>query len=249
MNKLTILLFVAFAFPQLSAAQDSIMDELKYEVNIVYPYISITKEKLNEAHTLIDLNANYKSSWVKKYLSVEVLTCYQGKERKAVSKNNTLSQEQKNNIKMADMGTDVSVRVQYMPDNTLTHNNIKEMNFSFSVTPENEAKYIGGQQQLKKYLKDSAIDKIPNGSFKGYDLAAIKFTINEDGKVIDAHIFQPMLRSSSKDKKTDELLLETISNMPSWKPAEYVNGLKTKQTFVLTVGNMENCLVHLLNID
>ncbi|MFT4667667.1 MAG: hypothetical protein ACI9XB_004640 [Gammaproteobacteria bacterium] len=54
--------------------------------------------------------------------------------------------------------------------------------------------------------------------------------------------------NSSIDENVNELLLETIQNMPCWKPAEYANGLKVKQEFVLTVGNMESCVVNLLNI-
>jgi TonB family protein len=76
-----------------------------------------------------------------------------------------------------------------------------------------------------------------------YNFVAIKFTIDEAGQIINAHIFQP-----SKDEDVDNLLLETICNMPNWKPAEYSNGKKVKQEFVLTVGNMENCMINLLNI-
>ncbi len=253
-NKLIVLLFIALAFPHPGSSQDSLTNELSYEVNRVYPHISITKEKLNEAHTLIDLNneANdlnlyYKSSWIREYISVEILTSYKGKIRKAVSKNDTLSQEQKDIMNMADVGTDISVKVQYIPENTLTHNDIKEIDFSFTVDPESEAKYPGGQQQLKQYLKEKAIDKIPDGSFKNYDLTAIKFTINEEGKIIDAHVFESEYQTY-KNEKIDKLLLETIRNMPCWKPAEYSNGIKVKQEFVLTVGNMENCVIPLLNI-
>jgi len=242
-NKLIIILFIALAFPHLGSSQDDLTNELKYEVNRIYPPISIAKEKLNEAQTLIDLNANYKSSWIREYISVEILTSNKGSLRRAVSKNDTLSQEQKDIMNMADLGLGISVVVQYIPENTLKHNDIKEINFTLIVNPENEAKYSGGQQKLKQYLKEKAIDKIHDTSFKNYDLAAIKFTINEEGQIIDAHVFE-----SSKDEKIDRLLLKTICNMPSWKPAEYSNGIKVKQEFVLTVGNMESCVINLLNI-
>lgn len=242
-NKLIALLFIALAFPHLCASQEGFTDELRFEVNRIYPYISITKEQLNEAHTLIDLNMRYQSSWIREYISVEIFASYKGSIRKAMSKNDTLSQEQKDIMNMADVGTGLSIKVQYMPENTLMHNDTKEITFTFTVNPESDAKYSGGQQQLKKYLKDNAIDKIPNDSFKEYDLAAVKFTIDEEGQIIDAHVF-----GTSKDEKIDELLLETICNMPDWKPAEYSNGTKVKQEFVLTVGNMENCMIPLLNI-
>ncbi len=246
-NKPIVLLFIALAFPYLGFSQDNLNNKLQYEVNRSYPSLSITKKQLNEARSLIDLNERYKPSWVREYISVEILTSQKEKTRKAVSKNDTLSQEQKDIMNMADVGADISVNIRYIPENTLKNNDAKELNFTFTVDPENDATFPGGQQQLKRYLKEKAIDKIPDGSFKNYDLAVVKFTINEEGHIVDAHIFGSEYQTS-KNEKIDKLLLETICNMPSWKPAEYSNGTKVKQEFVLTVGNMESCVIPLLNI-
>ena len=246
-NKLIVLLFITLFFPNPGASQDNLTNEPRFEVNRIYPYISITKEELNEANSLTDLNRHYKSSWIREYNSVEVLTSYKGKIIKSTGKNDALSQEQKNLMNMADAGADISVKVKYIPENTLTHNDPKEISFTLTVDPENEAEYPGGQQQLIKYLKEKAIDKIPGGSFKNYDLTAVKFTISENGEIMNAHVFDPGYQTS-KNEKINELLLEAICNMPPWKPAEYSNGIKVKQEFVFTVGNMENCVAHLLNI-
>jgi hypothetical protein len=242
-NTLLTLLFAAFIFPHFGAMQAPLENDLPYEVNQIYPYISITKTELKDARTLIDINKHYKSSWVKEYISVEILTTYQGKGRKSVSKNDILTQEQKDHINTADLATDISVKVLYFPDNTLKGKEIKEINFSFNPVPEKEATYFGGEEALKKYLQETAIYKIPNNRFENYDLAAVKFTIDEDGQIINVHLFQ------SKDEETDDLLLKAIRNMPKWQPATYENGTKGKQEFVLTVGNMENCVIHLLNIN
>ncbi|MEZ5040317.1 MAG: energy transducer TonB [Saprospiraceae bacterium] len=241
-NIVVTLIMVFLAFPYLGSSQDRSTDELSFEVNRSYPPISITKEKLKGAHTLLDLNEHYKSSWIRTYISVEILTSHKGKTRKAVSKNDMLTQEQKDNMYTADVDADISVNVQYLPENTLKNNDAKEINFTFSVNPESEASYTGGQQQLKKYLKEKAIEQIPGGSFVDYDLAAVKFTVDEEGRIIDPLVLLP------KDEKIDKLLLEAICNMPNWKPATHANGTKVKQEFVLTVGNMENCMVNLLNI-
>jgi len=246
-NKLITFICIAFAFFHLGFSQGDLTIEPEYEVNRIYPPLSITKEKLSDAYTLVDLNKYYKSSWIREYISVEVFTSYKGKTRTAMSKNGILSQEQKDIMNKADVGTEIAVKVRYIPENTLKHNDAKEIDFTFTVEPESEAKYPGGQQQLRQYLKEKAIDKIPDGSFKEWDLTAVKFTISEEGEIVNAHIFDSIYRAS-KNEKLDELLLEAIYNMPDWKPAEYANGLKVKQEFVLTVGNMESCLVNLLNI-
>lgn len=242
-NGLIALFFIPLTAFCFEASQHIPTNELPYEVNRVYPYLFITKEKLKEAHTLIDLNKRYPSSWIRTYLSVEILTSHNGKIQKARGKNAMLTEEQKKLMEMADAGTDIFVKVQYMPENTLKHNEPKEIKFKFLVEPENAATYFGGQQRLKQYLKEKAIDKIPNGSFKGFDLTTVKFTVNEEGKIIDAHVFWP-----SKNEKIDALLLEAIRYMPDWKPAIYADGTKVKQEFALTVGNHKNCIINLLNL-
>lgn len=236
-------IILTFIFPKFVAAQDINKSDLRFEVNRVYPYISITMEELKVARTLGDLNRHYKPSWVREYLSVEITTIQKGSIQSALSKSETLSQQQKALMKTADPGTEVSVNIQYIPENTLKQNDPKEIYFEFIVDPDAEATYYGGQDALNQYLKEKAINDIPNGSFVDYDLTAVKFTVNEDGEILNPHIFQ-----TSKNKEIDSLLLETIRNMPCWKPATYANGKKVKQEFVLTVGSMENCVINLLNI-
>ncbi len=242
-NRLIAVLFVALVFPLHASANDLFIDDLRFEVHRVYPYISISREELIMANTLSDLNRHYKTAWVKEYISVEVITSHHGDLRKARGKNDILTGEQKDMINRADTDTEISVEVRYIPDNTLKHNDIKEFKFSFTVDPDQEAKYIGGQQQLKQYIKATAIDKISDARFEKSALAAVKFTIDEDGRIIDAHVFE-----TSRDKDIDALLLETVRNMPNWEPAQYSNGKRVKQEFVLTVGNMESCVINLLSI-
>ncbi len=241
-RSITLVIAVLF-FSTLGFSQEAGSNALSYEVNRVYPYLSVTQEELKEATTLVDLNHRYKPSWVKEFISVEVAASCQGRIRQAIGKNDLLTLAQKAILNTADAGTDISVKVLYLPQNTLAHNDVKELEFTFTVNPESEAHYASGKAQLMQYLKENAIDKIPVGSFKGYDFAAIKFTITEEGEITNAHIFE-----SSKNEKIDALLQATISKMPCWEPATYADGTKVKQEFALAVGNMENCMVSLLNI-
>jgi len=241
--KLLSLIFIAFILPQEGISQDNSDFELSYEVNRVYPYISISKEQLKDAKTLIDLHSRYEASWVRKYISVETFTSHEGKIKKTLSKDDTISQAQKEMMNTADAGTDISVKVLYLPENTLTHNDVKEISFTFEVNPEKEASYSGGEQQLQEYLKKNAMDKISDSVFKRYQLTAVKFTVTENGQIIDAHVAH-----TSNDEATDKVLLETICNMPNWQPAEYTDGTKVKQDFVLMVGDKESCVINLLSV-
>ena len=253
-NNFVSMIFLLFALLPFGISQDSLSNDLHFEVNKVYPFVSISNEKLNEAQTLSDLHDGvnklghyYKSSWIREYISVEILTIHNGTTKKALSKNDTFTKEQKNNMMTAEPGTDILVKVKYIPENNLKHNEIKELDFSFTIDPVKDAAFVGGQQQLKQYLKEKAIEKIPAGSFKDYDLAAIQFTVNEDGEIVNAHVFESFYQTYDNEK-VNKLLLETIRDMPCWTPAEYANGDKAKQDFVLIVGNKENCIVNLLGV-
>ncbi len=215
-----------------------------YEINRALPYISINKKGLKEAKTLVNINRHYKPSWVKEFVAVEISATQNGQVKQVISKSDQLNSAQKKLMNTADVGSEITVTVKYIPDNTLKNNDVKKFNFGFTVQPESDAKYIGGKKALSRYLEKSAIAKVPNGTFKNYDLAMIKFDVNEKGKVINAKLF-----NSCSSPKIDELLLETIRQMPDWKPAEYANGQKVKQEFVLAVGNMANCMMHTFNFE
>lgn len=234
---LIVLLSIGCAFN--SFAQN----DLKFEINKVLPFISIQENKLDKINTLSDLNKRYPTSWVRQYISVEISAYKNGTQTKASGISDVLNQEQKELIRSADRSSDIAVSVMYLPKNSLKNNTVKQYDFRVTVMPDKNAIYAKGAEQLIQYLQKNSIVNIEAGSFMGYDLTAIKFTITEQGHVKDIQVAMP-----SKDTKIDEMLVAAISKMPSWKPAEFTNGLKVKQDFVLTIGNMENCMVNLLNI-
>jgi hypothetical protein len=232
-----VLLSVGCAFN--SFAQN----DLKFEINKVLPSISIQEGKLDKINTLTDLDKRYPTSWVKEYVSVEISAYKNGTQTKASGISDVLNQEQKELIRLADRSSDITVNVMYLPENSLKNNTLKQYDFKVAIMPDKNAIYSDGEEQLLQYLQKNSIVNIEAGSFTGYDLTAIKFTITEQGNISDIQVAMP-----SNDSKIDEMLVAAISKMPGWKPAEFSNGLKVKQDFVLTIGNMENCMVNLLNI-
>jgi len=237
-----LLLFAVFVSDN-AYGQDEVPTKLEYEIHKIYPFISITKGELLAAEKLEDLHKRYKSEWIKEYFSVEIFALKNGKEQSAFGKNNVLTKEQKALMASADTGTEIKVKVNYLPENNLKQNEPKLMEFEFSVLPEFAAQFPEEEINLKKYLKETAIDKMGKTVLKGYEMAAYIFTINESGEAVD-----PKIDWSSKDAGTDELMISTICNMPNWNPAQYDNGLKVKQEMVLLVGNMESCVAHLFTI-
>ncbi len=239
-----LLVLLAIAIPYFGMSQTASKNELTYGVYRNHPPISISKEQLLAAKTLLDLNKKYEAAWVKTYVSVEIQTTYKGEIRKAVSNDFNLSAEQIEVLNAADAGADIIVRVQYLPENTLKHNDIQELGFTFSVDPENQAEFPGGQLGLQQYLNEKLGNLFSTTHFGQYQLSVLKFTVDETGQVSSPNFFW-----KSGEEKADQLLMETISQMPRWKPAQYANGVAVKQEFVLTAGDMESCVVNLINID
>lgn len=240
---LLLILTIAVCFPQQSIAQDIIEDEFSYDVGIVYPALSVSREVIKDANTIMDINRHYKTTWVKEYYSVDVLTSQKGTVKKASGKSEVLTAKQKKLISNADMGEEITIQVHYLPDNTLSTNEPKHYEFSFEVSPEVEAQYSGGEKKLMSYLEDEAISKISKDKFEQWALAAVKFTIDEKGHIVDPSVFE-----SSNDEEIDKVLLDAICNMPSWMPAAYANGQNTAQEFVLMVGSMQSCVINTLNL-
>jgi hypothetical protein len=234
---LIVLLSIGCAFN--SFAQN----DLKFEVNKVLPSVSIQENKLDKISTLTDLNKRYPTSWVREYISVEISVYKNGAQTKASGNGYVLNQAQKELIRLADRSGGIAVSVMYLPENSLKDNTAKQNDFKVTIMPDKDAVYSEGPEQMIQYLQKNSIANIEAGSFMGYDLTAIKFAITEQGHIADIQVAMP-----SKDTKIDEMLVGAISKMPGWKPAEFSNGQKVKQNFVLTIGNMENCMVSLLNI-
>ena len=237
-----ILLTVLINF-HLSFGQVNYEDSFSIGINRNYPPLSIESKDIQTAQTLLDLNKNFESTWIKKYLSVQTFATINDEQIVIDSRDMTLSEAQRNVITAADSGTDIRVKVKYMPDNDLAQNEPKELSFSFIVEAEKPAHFPGGADEMKKYLDRNVADKISKDKFNKYQLAVIQFSIDEEGLVIDPVVFW-----SSDDKEIDAILKAAVCNMPKWSPASYKNGDKAKQEFVLTVGDMTSCVTPMLGV-
>ena len=246
-SKIACFIFMLLLFAQFSKAQSNVSNEVNFDVNKTFPAISVSPENLAKATTLKDLNKHFKPEWVRTYLEVEISAKTNSGIKTEKSKSNHLTEAQKELIHQAKKGSNISVNIQYIPENNLSKNDPKKWDFTFTVDPDNEAKFIGDKNKLNQYLKESAISKLPENSFEGYDFTVVKFTIDENGAIVNPHIYGKEFRTF-KNVAVDQILLEAIKTMPNWEPASYSNGTKAKQECVFTVGNHENCVINTLNI-
>lgn len=237
-----LLFFAVFSFVLLAFSQDTLLQAPAFEVNRMLPFVSINYAQLTEANTLLDINPRYDADWVKTYQSVEVTTIQKGRVLTKVGTDGTLTGAQKKQLAAADLGTEISVLVRYMPENNLKHNDLQEMNFSFSVEADQDAQFVGGDTQLKRYLFENAIQHLSAESFGEWGMSAVTFEVDEKGFIGAVEAVDPV-----QDTTTSLLLIETICNMPQWQPARYNTGVTVAQQFALTVGNQGNCKIALLN--
>lgn len=222
---LTSLLFLLFI--------SGFSQNLSYDVHGKYSH-PIKKEILNKAESMSDIIPYYPEHWIMGYVSVEISATSDGKTMMAASANDRLSTEQKNILDKVDLGTDIVINITYKFKNPVTGNiDIGSSNYSATVIPEIEAEYPGGQQQMTQYLEENAINKISDTTSRHIQEAIVRFTVDEEGEIADAQIFK-----TSGDPKTDKLLLKVINKMPKWSPAEDLKGIKVKQEFEFSVGNV-----------
>jgi len=125
-----------------SATRPNLADNgLSYSLNSVMVPLSISKATLEEAKSIMDINGNFNPDWVKEYISVEIVTSHEGLSKKSTSTDATLTPDQKSQLLQSDVATEITVNVNYMPNNNLSKNDPKEMNFSFLVNPEIKAAF------------------------------------------------------------------------------------------------------------
>ena len=230
-NIITVLILLSFSTTIFSQPM-SLAQNLWFDVKGVFS-TPVKRDITDKAKMMKDLNNGYPSAWIKEsdYISTEVLTTCNGKNIKAFGRNDVLTEEQRANLVAADMFSEIFVEVKYKMRDTGTNVDTRTMNFAVTIVPDIEAEYCDGYEGLKAYLLENAVSKIPETNTLGMNPAKVGFTINEEGEVIDVKILE-----STKHRKTDEMLLEVVKNMPKWKPAENSNGEKFKQKFEFLIG-------------
>ena len=246
---------VCFIFTLLytATAQQNTDGTPEFSVKKVYPFLSVTPAQLQSIQSIDEIknaltgeNLEYKKSWIKEFISVDISTYHKGEIRIASASDNQLNAIQKQNIRTADSGSPIMVKVKYLPNNELRSNEIKELNFDFVKEPQSDAYFLGGQTALEDYLLQNAIQKIPPGTYQNYEVSAVKFTVTKEGEIVNPSIVGEEYELKRK-MEIETLLQSAVKNMPCWEPAVYANGEKARQEFILTVGNHENCIVHLLH--
>jgi TonB family protein len=172
-------------------------------------------------------------------VSVEIITSNSGKVLSTVSQSDLFTPDQKNKMKTADLGTDLKVKISFKYRNEPTDkfgigNKMIQCEGLITIVPATEAEFPGGTNQIAEYFNENVLNKVSESVIaQKIPQAVLKFTVNEDGQIINASISR-----SSNDAALDKLLLEAVNKMPQWKPATNAQGIRVRQEFSLPFGNV-----------
>lgn len=217
--------------PVKNKSSDNNRQNLFFEVRGAYSQ-TVKKDHLNKVTKLDDIVSGYPTNWLTDYVSAEIQTKCNGKIKSAKGPNQILTAEQKNILSNADLNSALEIKVKYRVKNSATDKPaIREMVFAVTVVPEVAAEYNGGRKEMNKYINENVIDKLSKNSTLDNFQGKVSFTVNENGETIEAKI-----TTKSGDAEIDKLLIDTINNMPKWKPAQNSNGKKVRQDFEFSVG-------------
>ncbi len=237
--------------------------ELDFELRPDYQ-TPVKRKELDRAGFLKEITPGYPQNWMDEYVSAEILATSKGIMKRAVSKNDVLTEDQKNLLKTADLWSTISIDVKYKTRNAATgKTDLRNMNYVVTVVPDVEASFKGGETKLNEYLKQNAINQvaatfpqmetIPAKAFSVGEQSeentyvmhstVIKFTVNEQGETEDIRLIV-----SCGDAAIDQVFLEAIAKMPKWTPAQSAGtkvkqafDFKVKQAFVFSVGGQGGC--------
>ena len=210
--------------------------DLGFNINGIFNK-PVTQGQLVNAKSLKDINPGFPASWIGNYESVKLMLISGTDTVATKSYNDKLSSEQKTLLAKLDLGAKVAVEVIYTPkSNSLDGVAVKTIYFTYTVAPEKEAEFDGGYTGLRTYMNEKALSKINTLVYHQMQTAIIKFTINEEGNTVDAHIDQ-----STKNVEVDQLLLDAVCNMPKWKPAKNRLGERISQKFQFRAGVDVGC--------
>jgi TonB family protein len=198
-------------------------DELEARRRVYYP-LGFFLYPLGGYDTVVD------------YVSVEISARRNGELFSASSRGDKLSSEQRDILISADMGSDIKIKIRFKykkhkSDKKAIDDKIMEGDLSVTVVPATEAEYPGGYKQLSNYFSENIIKNLSEKGIKDIRQAIVKFTVNEEGEVVNINLFTP-----SGDPKIEQLILNAINKMPKWKPAKNSQGVKVKQEFIIPFG-------------
>ncbi|MFT6149958.1 MAG: hypothetical protein ACJAUH_002655 [Saprospiraceae bacterium] len=197
---------------------------------------TITKEKLHNARSVIDIFPKEETDRMESYDHVTVAILRGGKEIAQFGQDDKLTKEQLELLQSADYSTNFFVRSNCKIATATGRMYDYDLVYYMTVVPEVQAEFAYGQEALIDYLKSSLEEKASIITADKLKPGRVNFTVTKDGTITDVE-----LESTSGFTLVDDELIESITNMPTiWIPATNSKGKKVAQEFVFFFG-LQGC--------
>lgn len=201
-----------------------------YSVRGLYRTPIIIEQALT-ANTLNDLIAGYPSKWISEYVSVELITIENDQKTSHISNNEILSNSQKIALSKLSLNDEIQIVVKYNSINTITkETDESEFKSHLTIIPNTQASNKIGFQKMSTYFSEQIGNRITRDEL-GKELTVIIFLVDSDGMVKNTKV-----GTSSGSEAIDQLLMETLIQMPKWNPAKDAQGNPVPQRFKLVTG-------------
>ena len=225
--RVSLLIILILSAAQWAYSQSQNDFDLSCDIHHVIKPLSISHEVAQTANQIKDIYPHFKPEWIKAYDKVTLSRKVNGNDISAVGENQILTEQQQNIISNIDEGHPITLNISYSPRNTLPFDELKNLKVTFEVRPIKNASFPIGANSMNEFIENNILSKVSKSDFRAHHLTAIQFTIDQSGNLLNAYI-----KESSGNKKIDDLLMESLCNMPVWAPATYKSGKTVNQDFV-----------------
>ena len=203
-----------------------------YDVNSRFA-ATITKEKLHNATSIIDLVPGEGTIGLEFFSDVKIGVLTNGKDKIETGISSVLNPAQLDLLKSADYSTNYYNNATCKRNNSVT-GKTEDYSFVYYVTivPEKAADFKDGHNALMDYLKKNSKDETARVDPNMLQSGKVRFTVKQNGEIANVK-----LESTSGYATIDNTMIELITNMPGqWNPATNSKGEKVDQELVFSFG-------------
>lgn len=196
----------------------------------------VTKERLNNATTIIDILPKEATKRMETYQNVVVSILQDNGEVKEIGVNETLNEAQLELLQSADYSTNFYINADCQQRTEVGKLQRYALVYYMTIIPEQEAIFAGGNKALVDYLKENSKAETAIITEEKLRPGKVHFIVTKEGKITNVK-----LESTSGFSSVDEKLIELITDMPqNWQPATDSKGEKVDQELVFFFG-LEGC--------
>jgi hypothetical protein len=222
---------VAFENTFLNAVDKQLNPNFYYNVQSRFN-ATISKEKLQNAKSIIDILPKEATELMEMYQNVTVTILHNDGEISKIGKNEVLNNAQINLLQSTDYSTSFYIKADCKTKNQIGEIENYDLFYHMTIVPEVEAKFGYGQDALIDYLKVNSKAQTTIIRKEKLKPGQVNFTVTKEGKITNV-----ILESTSGYPSIDETLVDLITNMPKiWIPATNSKGEKVEQDLVFFFG-------------